>query len=197
MFSFVLFVSQNRKLTPPPSRMTLRSRESLKYFASTSAHSELNNPHARARSGAERKAGVRNRIVEVVARNEALDVELLFAVVDAEPARQVRPEALGLHGQLVADAEGADHRLRRRVDARHWPMARGSSSEGRQVPKAAAEAGRGPNRHGSARQQIAQDCIQRRSHSAVRLEDGRRGNPPAAASIQVKSPSNQKCSEKR
>ena len=43
VFSFVPFVSQNRKLTPPPSRMTLRSRESLKYFASTSAHNELNN----------------------------------------------------------------------------------------------------------------------------------------------------------
>ena len=43
VFSFVPFVSQNRKLTPPPSRMTLRSRESLKYFASTSAHNELNS----------------------------------------------------------------------------------------------------------------------------------------------------------
>ena len=41
--SFVPFVSQNRKLTPPPSRMTLRSRESLKYFASTTAPNELNN----------------------------------------------------------------------------------------------------------------------------------------------------------
>ena len=166
--------------------MTSRSPDSRKYFASTSAHKSAGDAHTGTRAGVERIAGARARRVDP----ERLDSQFLIGVVDAQPARQVRPEPCRLPRQLVPDSHGGD-------ECR--PIGRGAGAvavhrENRQVRQ-----GRQPGPAGSEVAAAAADGLGEVADVYDRKVEveSRSRRPPAAASSHVMSPSNQKCSENR
>ena len=96
---------------PPPNRMMLRSRDSLKYFASALAQSELNSRMLAPPPALNANPECEIDSSKAASPSRSRSVELLLGVVEAEAAGHVRTEARGLHRRLIAQAERADHRL--------------------------------------------------------------------------------------
>ena len=88
----------------------MRSRDSLKYFASALAHTELNSrrlappPALSANPECEIDSSTSRAAVPM------LTLHLLLGVVDAQAARHIRPEPRGLHRRLVTHAKRANQR---------------------------------------------------------------------------------------